>query len=231
MFRIYFILIVSLLTGIYLYFINGVGEIDCRDKFSKNCSQAILLAIESNYKKPPFLFKKEVSKLPDKYKYIKDVQFSFEFPDKMNVLINQGEIGGILLNIKQNIGFVVNTEGYVVDFVEPPVNYSLQTDSVYNLGDEVGRETKSAMNLIQSKDVRYGVESVILKEDRTELYLKENIFYLPHEYDAELISVKINLIFKQLNDDYNDSKISLGEFCSKGCIIDLRLNNPVIKKI
>ncbi len=213
---------------ILINFLIKINKVLCKSD-GKECRREITKDLEGLKGKSYFLAKARTKDVFKNNLWVKDFKISFSFPDRLVIDLKEQIPFYSVRIMNDERFFLVSKEGVVLSFVDQttlPVVDVL--DMNLNLGDKIDDRVFFALNLTYLVSKAYRFEKAQLNNNFLLIELKHGprvIF--PLEGDREYLVGALVLVNNQLNKDSLNFKIG-----NKSLVeIDLRFENPVIRKI
>jgi hypothetical protein len=230
-------LFLGMIVGVPSYFIPRkivINNFSCENQFGP-CRNQLIDKIEEQRGKNLLVARKKVKGELANDPLVSDYSTHYKIPDKIEVsVILRKPYFGITFNDSGTVA-LVDEEGYVIAYKEDTSLPTLDARSVPpQVGEKVNDETFFALSLLQDMYDYYQVKNASEEEGGVVFDMgggKKALF--PLEGDRQILVASLAVILTRLNAEETGTRIENVEgvrsTCLKGCTIDLRYKNPVIR--
>lgn len=175
--------------------------------------------------------KRSLSKQLSKNTLVKDFSLQFQFPSKLKVDIVERKARFALASPESSKYALIDKNGKVIAFE----NFSALPILIFSgklpeIGEEVSQQSLFALEIVYDMFTSHKIsKGTIEGESLVFEFLNGLTATFPLEGERELLVGSLNAIVTQLKSEGEDSRIDVSKSCERGCTIDLRFKNPVIK--
>lgn len=232
-----FALVLAALVGIPLYFIPRkilINSFSCENQFAQ-CRDELREKIEENRGMSLRDTKKKIQELLATDPLVSDFSTQYKIPDKLEIeAILRKPFFSIAFDSSENRA-LIDEEGYVLAFKkETSLPVLFAANAPPQVGEKVGDKTFFALKLLQDMYDYYQIKTAREEEGGVAFDMegKKKVLF-PLEGDRQILVASLAVILTRLNADDSSTRIEnvegLKSTCLKGCTIDLRYKNPVIR--
>lgn len=231
------VLFLGIVIGVPSYFVPRkivINEFSCENQFGP-CRSDLTEKIEKTRGQNLLSVRKNVKAELVNDPLVSDYSTHYKIPDKMEVnVILRKPYFGIAFDNADTVA-LVDEEGYVLAYKKDTGLPRLEAkDAPPQVGEKVDDETFFALNLLQDMYDYYQIKNA--KEEKEGVVFdmgggKKALF--PLDGDRQILIASLAVIMTRLNAEETGTRIEnvkgVVSACLKGCTIDLRYKNPVIR--